>query len=92
MQSAIQIGALRAMVTRLDQLVQQSAQQSDLRQQMTTLLARFHPLSLEAQEQSYLRNLYRLCNDLTLARDARADPGRLGPRLQRVYVGLHLTE
>ena len=92
LQGAIQIGALRAMVARLDQLVQQNVQQTNLLQQMTTLLARFHPLSLEAQEQSYLRNLYRLCNDLPLARDDRADPGRPGPRLQRVYVGLHLTE
>ncbi len=92
LQGAIQIGALRAMVARLDQLVQQSVQQTNLLQQMTTLLARFHPLSLEAQEQSYLRNLYRLCNDLPLARDDRADPGRPGPRLQRVYVGLELTE
>ena len=92
LQGAIQIGALRAMVTRLDQLVQTSVQQTDLLQQMTALLARFHPLALEAQEQSYLRNLYSHCNDLPLARDDRADPGRPGPRLQRVYVGLALTE
>jgi hypothetical protein len=92
LQGAIQIGALRAMVARLDQLVQESVQQQEILQQIAATLERFHPLALEAQEQSYLRNLYRHCNDLPLARDDRADPGRLGPRLQRVYVGLHLTE
>jgi energy-coupling factor transporter ATP-binding protein EcfA2 len=92
LQGAIQIGALRAMVARLDQLVQESVQQQEILQQIAATLERFHPLALEAQEQSYLRNLYRHCNDLPLARDDHADPGRPGPRLQRVYVGLHLTE
>jgi energy-coupling factor transporter ATP-binding protein EcfA2 len=93
LQGAIQIGALRAMVTRLDQLVQSSVQQSDLLQQIAATLERFHPLSLEAQEQSYLRKLYQDCNALPLARDDRAAlDDRPRPRLQRVYVELRLTE
>ncbi|MFZ4663722.1 MAG: NACHT domain-containing protein [Caldilineaceae bacterium] len=93
LQGAIQIGALRAMVTRLDQLVQISVQQSDLLQQIAATLERFHPLRLEKQEQSYLRKLYQECNALPLARDDRAAlDDRPRPRLQRVYVELRLTE
>ena len=93
LQGAIQIGALRAMVARLDQLVQQSVQQQEVLQQIAATLERFHPLRLEKQEQSYLRKLFQDCNELPLALDDRATlEDRPRPRLQRVYVELRLTE
>ena len=93
LQGAIQIGALRAMVARLDQLVQQSVQQHGILQQIAATLERFHPLPLEKQEQSYLRKLYQECNVLPLAGDDRAALyDRPRARLQRVYVELRLTE
>ncbi len=54
---------------------------------------REHPLDLSDLERSYLRGLYADCNDLPLAGEAPPDaPRRHPPRLQRVYVDLHIDQ
>jgi hypothetical protein len=90
LQGVLEIDLLRQAVAQLRQVAQSGKAQVGLLERIAQTLEGFQPLELGAVERAYLRRLYEQCNDLPLARDDRADPGKGGARLQRVYVELQL--